>query len=64
MDDVKQGYRETKNEVKEQARKIDGDSPADVVGNIGDDVRDTLGNAADDMDNELDKNRVDDPANR
>ena len=39
MDDVKQGYRDTKNDVKEQARKIDGDSPADVLGNIGDDVK-------------------------
>ena len=55
MDDVKQGYRETKNEVKEQARKIDGDSPADVVGNVGDDVRDTLGNAGDDVNAEVDR---------
>ena len=55
MDDVKQGYRETKNEVKEQARKIDGDSPADVVGNVGDDVRDSLGNAGDDVNAEVDR---------
>ena len=55
MDDVKQGYRDTKNEVKEQARKIDGDSPADVVGNVGDDVRDTIGNVTDDVDAELDR---------
>ena len=51
MDDVKQGYRETKNEAKEQVRKIDGDSPADALGNLGDDVRDTLGNVRDTLGN-------------
>lgn len=47
MDDVKQGYRETKNTAKEQVRKIDGESPADTIGNLGDDVRDELGKAGD-----------------
>ena len=55
MDDVKQGYRETKNEAKEQVRKIDGDSPADALGNLGDDVRDTLGNAGDEMGKQADR---------
>lgn len=55
MDDVKQVYRETKNTTKEQVRKIDGESPADKVGNLGDDVRDTLGNAGDKLGNAGDK---------
>ena len=50
MNDVKQGYREVKNTVKEQARKIDGESPADKVGDIGDDLRDGLGNIGDTVD--------------
>lgn len=58
MDDVKQGYRDTKNRVKEQARKIDGDSPADVLGNIGDDVRDGLGKAGDEAGKQLDRPHV------
>lgn len=65
MDDAKEGYRDTKSEVKEQARKVDGNSPADALGNAGDDARDALGNAGDavgnakdHMDNDLDK-RVD-----
>ena len=47
-------------DVKEQARKVDGDSPADVLGNIGDDVKDTIGNVTDDVDAELDR-RTDEP---
>jgi hypothetical protein len=65
VDDVKRGYRDAKSEVKEQARKVDGNSPADAIGNAGDDARDALGNAGDtlgkaknDMDDGLDK-RVD-----
>ena len=57
MDDVKQVYRDTKNQVKEQVRKIDGDSPADVVGNAGDDVRDGLGDAADQANKKVDQAR-------
>jgi hypothetical protein len=59
MDDVKQGYREAKNTAKEQVRKIDGDSPADGLGNLGDDVRDTLGNGGDAVKNEPDRPNVD-----
>ena len=53
MDDVKQGYREVKNTVKEEVRKIDGESPSDKVGNAGDDIRDALGNAGDAVDDAL-----------
>ena len=55
MDDVKQGYRETKNTAKEQVRQIDSESPADTLGNLGDDVRDTLGNAGDKLGDAGDK---------
>jgi hypothetical protein len=64
MDDAKQGYRDAKSEVKEQARKIDGDSPADALGNLGDDIKDTVGNVGDDLDAELDRPRGDDPTTR
>lgn len=53
MDDVKQGYRDVKNTVKEQVRKIDGETPADQVGDIGDDIKDSLGNIGDTVDDAL-----------
>ena len=58
MDDVKQGYRDTKNQTKEQVRKIDGNSPSDVIGNIGDDVRDGLGKAGDEARKRADRAHV------
>ena len=62
MDDVKQGYRDTKNKAKEAVRKIDGDSPADTIGNLGDDVRDGLGKAGDEAGKQLDRDQVENKA--
>jgi len=50
MDDAKKVYRETEQDAKETARKIDGgEDLGDKVGNVGDEVRKDLGNAGDDM---------------
>ena len=50
MDEVKKGYREAEETVKETARKADGEEDfSDKVGNLGDDIRKTAGNLGDDV---------------
>lgn len=55
MDDVKKTYREGEQNVKEAARRADGESLADDVGNVGDEVRKDLGNTGDDLANAGDR---------
>lgn len=50
MDEVKKGYREGEETVKENLRKADGEEDlSDKVGNLGDDIRKTAGNLGDDV---------------
>ncbi len=68
MDDLKAGYRATKDKVKKAWRGADGkEDLGDKVGNLGDDIRrdvgnagDKVGNAGDKVDEEIDKNRPSD----
>jgi hypothetical protein len=56
MDDLKKGYREGEETVKENLRKADGEEDlGDKVGNLGDDIRKNLGNAGDDVRNAADE---------
>ena len=58
MDDLKTGYRETKDKAKEAWREADGtEDLGDKVGNLGDDVRRNVGNAGDKVDDEIDRHR-------
>ena len=59
MDDMKKAYREGEETTKENWRKIDGESPADAIGNAGDDIRKELGNAGYDLRRE--ERKVDEP---
>ena len=55
MDDLKKGYREGEETVKENLRKADGQEDlGDKVGNLGDDIRKNLGNVGDDVRNAAD----------
>ena len=56
MDDAKKTYRDAENEVKEQARRSDGDeSLSDKAANVGDDIRTGLANAGDEVDKQVDR---------
>ena len=55
MDDVKKTYREGEQNAKEAARRADGESLADDIGNVGDEVRKDLGNTGDDLANAGDR---------
>lgn len=58
MDDVRQGYRDVKDETKEAWRRSDGDEDLkDKAGNLGDDIRTGLGNAGDDARREMDEHQ-------
>ena len=62
MDDVKKGYREAEETVKEAGRKIDGEEDlSDKLGNAGDDARKTLGNVGDDARDAADEATNDEP---
>ena len=54
MDDVKKTYREGEQATKEAARRADGESVADDIGNVGDEIRKDLGNTGDDLANKAD----------
>jgi hypothetical protein len=50
MDDVKKTYREGEQNAKEAARRADGESLADDVGNVGDELNKQAGNLGDSLD--------------
>lgn len=65
MDDLKSGFRETKDKVKGALREADGNEDlGDKVGNLGDDIRRHAGNAGDKVSDEIDKDRANDPSDR
>lgn len=65
MDELKKGYREGEETAKETWRKADGEEDlGDKIGNLGDDIRKNLGNAGDDLDDAVDRDVQDDPADR
>jgi hypothetical protein len=64
VDDLKAGYRQTKDDAKEAWRKADGkEDLGDKVGNLGDDIRRGVGNAGDQLDDELDEQTRKQPTN-
>ena len=65
VDDLKAGYRDTKDKAKETWREADGkEDLGDKVGNLGDDVRRNVGNAGDKLDEEMDRNRANQPSDQ
>jgi hypothetical protein len=62
VDDLKAGYRETKDDAKEAWRKADGkEDLGDKVGNLGDDIRRGIGNAGDQLDDGVDEHTRNQP---
>ena len=69
MDDLKSGYRDVKDGAKKAWREADGEEDlGDKVGTLGDDIRrnvgeagDKVGEAGDTVENEIDKQRQDEP---
>jgi hypothetical protein len=65
VDDLKAGYRKTKDDVKETLRKADGEEDlGDKVGNLGDDIRREAGDAGDKLDEELNEDRTNRPSDQ